>query len=354
MSDLYLNEAVESGRDEGHGNLLGIQPFMLPVDYTSAQTLLDKLDGYFAAAQEKSWLTEKTIVVLPEYLGSWLVAAGEPSRVYAATTLQAAMRALALNHPLHFGRTLRVTKAADRTAAALFRMKALEMAQGYQFVFMELAKRYGVTVVAGSILLPEPAVAAGILAPGSGALQNVSAVFAPDGSIFPELSRKVYPTSAELNFVDPAPLEQLPVYETRAGRLGVLVCADSWYPAPYQHLKEQGVELLAVPSFVFGSGVWEQPWGGYDGSKAPADVELSDKGQLTEGQAWRKYALHGRIGQSGARAGINVFLRGILWDAGSDSGASLAVSSAGIAEINPPGAGLLNLWLPSESLSSAA
>jgi predicted amidohydrolase len=50
--------------------------------------------------------------------------------------------------------------------------------------------------------------------------------------------------------VDPAPLEQLPVYETRAGRLGVLVCADSWYPAPYQYLKEQGVELLAVPSFV--------------------------------------------------------------------------------------------------------
>jgi hypothetical protein len=136
MSDLYLNEAVESGRDEGHGNLLGIQPFMLPVDYTTPQTLLDKLDGYFAAAQEKSWLTEKTIVVLPEYLGSWLVAAGEPSRVYAATNLQAAMRALALNHPLHFGRTLRVTKAADRTAAALFRMKALEMAQGYQFVFI--------------------------------------------------------------------------------------------------------------------------------------------------------------------------------------------------------------------------
>jgi hypothetical protein len=74
-------------------------------------------------------------------------------------------------------------------------------------------------------------------------------------------------------------------------------------------------------------------------------VHLSDVGQLSEGEAWRKYALAGRIELSGARAGINVFLHGVLWDVGDDSGVSLAVKNNKRLEIETPGAALLNLWL---------
>jgi hypothetical protein len=172
----------------------------------------------------------------------------------------------------------------------------------------------------------------------------VSAVFGPDGALHPHLSRKVYPVKAELPFVAGAPLDELPVFETPAGRLGVLVCADSWYPGLYQHLRQSEVELLAVPSLL-SNGIWEQPWGGYNGAAAPQDVDLTDVGRLTEGEAWRKYALAGRIGPCGARAGINVFLHGVLWDAGDDSGATLAVSGSDVIETGPPGAALVNLWL---------
>jgi hypothetical protein len=344
MSDLYLSEAIESGHDTGRGNLLGIQPFMLPVDYASPHKLLNKLNGYFSAAQAKGWLNEKTIVVLPEYLGTWLVAAGEKPGIYSAATVHSAMRILALNHPLQVSRAYRASKEPDRIAAALFRMKSQAMAQAYQFVFASLAKQYETTVVAGSILLPEPEVVEGVLIPGGGPLQNISAVFYPDGAISPHLSRKIYPTNAERPFITGASIDQLPVFETRAGRLGVLVCADSWYPDAYQRLREQKIELLAVPSFL-SSGIWKQPWGGYNGASAPEDVSRSDVGQITEGEAWRKYALAGRIAQSGARAGINVFLHGVLWDAGDDSGCSLAISGGTIAETNHPGAALLNLWL---------
>jgi hypothetical protein len=344
MSDLYLNEAIESGQDTGRGNLLGIQPFMLPVDYATPHKLLSKLDGYFSASQTKGWLNEKTIVVLPEYLGTWLVAAGEKPGIYAAANIHSAMRILAFNHPIRVSRAYRASTEPDRLAAALFRMKAQAMAQAYQFVFSSLAKQYATTVVAGSILLPEPEVIAGVLTPGSGLLQNVSAVFYPDGAISPYLSRKIYPTDAERPFIAGALIDTLPVFETRAGRMGVLVCADSWYPDVYQRLRELEIELLAVPSLL-SNGIWNQPWGGYNGAPLPDDVNRADVGRLTEGEAWRKYALAGRIAQSGARAGINVFLHGVLWDVGDDSGVSLAISGDTIAETNRPGAALLNLWL---------
>ena len=125
----------------------------------------------------------------------------------------------------------------------------------------------------------------------------------------------------------------------------MLVCANSWYPGPYRHLKDKGVELLAVPSFVSGDGVWEQPWGGYDGASPPAGVDPGDAGRLSEGEAWRKYALAGRMAASGARAGINVFLHGSLWDLGTDSGRTLALGPGGLVESTARRAALVNLWL---------
>jgi hypothetical protein len=345
MSDLYLDQILSTGTASDAGNLLGVQPFMLPEDYASPDTLLQKLTGYFDAAQAHQFLTPKTIVVLPEYIGTWLVAAFERPGVYTARNIQQAMRSLVLHHPIRFGRAYRTAKEADRVTAALFRMKANDMARGYHTVFATLARRYGVTLVAGSILLPEPEVVDGSIVIGTGPLQNISAVFRADGTLYPQLARKMYPIEAEQPFTAPAAPEQLPVFDTAAGRLGVLVCADCWYPESYRQLRSKGVDLLAVPSFTAGFGLWKSPWGGYNGAPAPDDVDQSDIGRLTEAQAWRKYALSARIQQSGARAGINVYLRGRLWDAGSDSGETLAVHGDEVTETSTQGAALVNLWL---------
>jgi predicted amidohydrolase len=141
-----------------------------------------------------------------------------------------------------------------------------------------------------------------------------------------------------------APLASLPVFDTPAGRLGVLVCADSWHPAAYTQLKAQAVDLVAVPSASLSRGLWAQPWGGYNGAAAPPDVDLRDVGVLTEGQAWRKYALAGRLAASGSAFGINVFLRGAFWDTGTD-GHSLAVAAGTVVETQQDEAALLNVWL---------
>lgn len=77
----------------------------------------------------------------------------------------------------------------------------------------------------------------------------------------------------------------------------------------------------------------------------PDDVDPKDVGRLTEGQAWLKYSLPGRLRSSGANWGLTVFLRGALWDLGSD-GHTIVVDGPAVTEAkHVSGAALVNCWL---------
>jgi predicted amidohydrolase len=333
------------GEDTGNGNLLGIQPWMEPADYASRGRFFAKLDAYLDEARRRSFIRDKTVVVFPEYLGVWLVAAGEKRAVYSAKSLTAAARIIAASNLFAFLRALAAVRAPDRTVAALFVMKAGSMARIYRSVFSELARKYGVTIVAGSIFLSEPIVRDGVVVPGRGPLYNTCVVYDPQGRAREPAVRKAFPTEEEQRYVAAGRAGDLPVFETPAGRLGVLICADSWYPEAYQALEERGVDIIAAPSFVHRDGAWEQPWRGYSGAQPPRDVDENDVGALTEGEAWRKYALPGRIGASRARVGMAVFLRGRLWGLGSDGETTVVCGERALTFPEGDGAAIVNLWL---------
>jgi predicted amidohydrolase len=343
--NLYLDDWVESGSDAGRGNLLGIQPYMLAADYASEETFFGKIDGYLGAASQKGWLNPCTVAVLPEYLGTWLVVLGEKAQAYQAKTINQAMRSIVLHNLLPFIQELFSARDGNKVNASIFRIKAAQMAQAYQAAFSKLAAKYGVTIVGGSILLPSPSIQEGVITPGQGALYNVSAVFRPDGQVHPALSVKSFPIATELPFVASGSTGNLPVFETPAGKLGVLVCADSFYPQAYEQMKSLKADLIAVPSFSMGKGLWVQPWGGYSGAEAPADVDSSDASRLTEGEAWHKYALLGRIASAGVKYGMNVFLHGELWDLDAENSPSIMVNGQAWVESIATRAALLNLWL---------
>ena len=344
LTDLRSEVALNQGIPGDSGNLLGIQPELFAHDYRSPAQLRRKLAAYLDKARAEGLLNSKTVVVLPEHIGTWLVASGEKIQVYEASSVTGAMAWLAASNPLQLLRALPKAKGDDRLADALFRMKGEQMAADYQALFGSLAKDYGVTVVAGSIVLAEPRVENGVLLTGDGPLYNVSQVFAADGAPLGQPQRKVVPIIDEQGFTAAAPVGALQVVDTPAGRLGVLVCADSWFPENYRALAGKEVDLLAVPAFLTGNGSWEKPWGGYNGAPTPADVQLK-AGELSEGDAWQTMAMAGRINQSGAQAGITVFMRGQLWDMGS-SGHSLIADQAGhqLAD-DDHGARLINKWL---------
>lgn len=345
MYDLKIGELVELGVPSARGNLLGIQPWMRQADYASEDAFFTRLDGYFRAAAEQGWITKKTIVVLPEYLGTWLVTAGENDAVIAAPTIAAAMRQLITSHPGAFVGELLFAREKHRVEASLFRLKAGRMAQIYHSTFSRLAKRYALTLVAGSILLPDPYVENGQVCAGKGALYNTCAVYRPDGRAEPRLVKKAFPIASEQTFLNAAPVEALPVFITPAGKLGVLICADSWFPEAVNKMHALGVEILAVPSAVLPGGDWDQPWQGYSGYPEPEDVCKADIGHLSEEQAWDTYALEGRFASSGAACGMNLFLYGDLWDLSPCAGRWKMITGKTVRKSTRDGAALLNLNL---------
>jgi predicted amidohydrolase len=343
MDDLKLCEIAELGTPSERGNLLGIQPWMRQEDYASEASFFARLDAYFQAARQKGWIQEKTIIVLPEYLGTWLVVAGENSAVVHASTLAAAMRRLISSHPLAFAREILASRERGRIEATLFRMKAGEMSHIYQSVFSRLAREYAVTLAAGSILLPEPVVENGQVRAGTGALFNTCTVFRPDGLAESRLVKKAFPIDSEQPFVQAAAVEDIPVFQSPCGRLGVLICADSWYPEAIQHMNDLGAEIILVPSAVLPGDHWERPWPGYSGFAEPGDVDRADIGQLLERQAWDKYALEGRFPSSGARYGMNLFLYGDLWDLSPCGGSWKMIAGQMVLKGSQDGAALINL-----------
>lgn len=348
--DLRLTAPLDAATAEQPG-LVAIQPWLRTADYRSAATLEHRLSGYFDAAAAAGHLAPGSLVVLPEHVGTWLVAADAPAASFAADTTTGAMTHLILANPLPFAWAFARSSETDRLAAAVFRMRADRMARDYQRVFGTLAERYGVTVVGGSIVLPEPHVIDGQLRAGHGELFNMSAVFHPDGRIDPQLVRKVHPIPDEAGFTAAASAADIPVFVTPAGRLGVLICADSWHPDVYETLQAGGADIIAVPAFLQPSGVWDQAWGGYT-TGWPDDVDPSDAGRLSEGEAWMTHALAGRLARSEAGFGATAFLRGALWDLGSDGANILVTRDRAWIEGQLDGASVSVLPLPSASASA--
>ncbi|WP_415757194.1 nitrilase-related carbon-nitrogen hydrolase [Pseudomonas sp. LT1P18] len=344
LSDLRINLAVDQGTPADRGNLLGIQPELFPTDYQSSERLHRKLAAYLQKAQDQGLLNEKTIVVLPEHIGTWLMVSGEKDELYQATTLKEAMNWLAVSNPLKFVRALISAKGEKRLDDAHLRMKAKGMAKDYQALFGGLAKEFHVTLVAGSIVLPEPSIIDGTLKIGRGALYNSSVVFGRDGLPIGQPQRQMHPIFDEHEVIAANGEHTLNVVDTPAGRLGVLIGSDSWYPDNYRKLDNQGAQFVAVPAFVIGRGTWDKPWRGYKGLSTPGSVSLK-AGELSEGQAWHRLTLTAQPPSSQAIAGMSVFLRGQFWDQGSAGQSFLSSNGQQFADGNARGARLLNLWL---------
>lgn len=344
LSDLRIDLAIDQGLPADRGNLLGIQPELFPTDYQSPERLHRKLAAYLQKAQEQGLLNEKTIVVLPEHVGTWLMVSGEKDELYQATTLKEAMNWLAVSNPLKFIRALISAKGDNRLDDAHLRMKAKSMAKDYQALFGGLAKEFHVTLVAGSIVLPEPSIIDGTLKIGRGALYNSSVVFGRDGLPIGQPQRQMHPIFDDNDVIEANGEHTLNVVDTSAGRLGVLIGSDSWYPDNYRKLDNQGTQLVAVPAFVSGRGTWDKPWRGYKGLSTPGSVSLK-AGELSEGQAWHRLTLTAQPPSSQAIAGMSVFLRGQFWDQGSAGQSFLSSNGQHFAGGNVRGARLLNLWL---------
>lgn len=324
--ELYLDLVEEiNPSDTLNRNIVGIQPYMEASDYLDQETFYRKLELYLHESRKSGLIRPNTIVLLPEYLGTWLVLSGEKHNLAEKETVEEAMTTLILSNIVDFSINLIRSNEEDKLTAAIFRMKSLEMAENYFDTFSKLSNDFNCFIAAGSIVLPKPQVVDGeLIIDSSEPLYNSSFIFGPDGKIIGKPILKAFPIDAELPFVQSQTVEELPVFELPMGKAALLICADSWYPEPYAKAEKEKAEIILVPSYLTGENTMKNPWQGYNGSEAPASTDLSDIQKITEWEAWYKYSLPGKITKTSAEVGMNVFLRGKLWEMGAD-GQPLAI-----------------------------
>lgn len=299
-------------------NLVAIQLEMYPEDYANKERFYNKLNLYFQKASQAGFLKEKTIVLLPEYTGTWLVVANEKASIYKASSLFSAMVQLVLSNPISIlAQIPNSLQEEDPLAAAIFRSKSSSMAFNYSEVFKQLASQYKVAIIPGSIVLAEPRVQDNTIQTNpKGKLYNSSFVFYPNGIIDPQVTLKKYPIDSELKFIQPALESHLFTYQIFGEKVAILICADSWYPDLYDKIKP--VNTILVPSYSAQNDSMSLLWSGYNGFPDPKDVLEEHKGKILEKEAWFLYSLPGRLPQTKAQRGVITFLRGNLWDLGSD------------------------------------
>jgi predicted amidohydrolase len=179
-----------------------------------------------------------------------------------------------------------------------------------------LAKKYDVTIVAGSIFLPSPFVENGKIKTKAGDIYNVSAVFGNDGKIKEPLVLKNHPTEDEITFCVPGK-ESNYTYLLNQEKVGVLICADSWFQKNYDEFDKNQATVLVIPAYSAGEDLWETKWKGYSGYENPEDINRGDIDNITEGEAWKKYTL-ARSKNTSVQTAIAIFLRGKIWNLGTD------------------------------------
>jgi predicted amidohydrolase len=105
----------------------------------------------------------------------------------------------------------------------------------YVALFRELAAQWGVYVIGGS----HPTMV-------DGQLMNTAYLFSPEGEVFTQ--DKIHLTRWEKEKWKGDPGQHLRVFDTKHGRIAILICYDIEFPELSRMVCEQGADIIFVPS----------------------------------------------------------------------------------------------------------
>ncbi len=336
-SESYISVIEEiNPTDTLDRNIIGIQPYMLASDYLNEGKFKQKIRHYLVAATEKGFIRKKTVILFPEYIGTWLVLLGEKHALAEKETLKRAISTFIISNVFDFFLGyIKTGKEEDKSMSAILRMKSKEMARVYYSTFSELAKETETYIIAGSIVLPGPYVSNGeLFTENKKDLYNVSFVFGPDGKIVGEPILELYPNSSELKFITEPESKSIQTFEFPFTKSSILISEDSWDPELYDQAHLAGSEIILVPSFQPGINSMDSLWHGIIRESMPSYINPEDINQLKTKEAWNKYFLQNQMKGRSHTFGFNVFLRGEFWELGSD-GQPIVTLNDSILSVSP-------------------
>ncbi len=201
------------------------------------------------------------LICLTEALGLPAALTGPRAAIARrARTSQAALTLLALAHSRELAAARRRWPEIS-LARALLLARADALYRPFARTLSRLARRYRAHIVATTFAprLAEPLALAegapGQVEPVGPEVYNAALVFGPDGALLGRVD-KVYLTHGEIESLDlsPAPLEDVAVIATEAGRLGVAISLDAFTPTYLRRLDDLGARIVVQPDAN------DQPW----------------------------------------------------------------------------------------------
>jgi len=189
---------------------------------------------------EKAMATSPQLIVFPEHIGTPLVAMGHVRDPQDAPAIELAMLSI-LDAEQEKVQAI-VAQHQVSAMRALLMSREAEMREAYLGTFSNLAKKHEVYIMTGSTSLPEPE--------DSTQVSNVAYIINPEGEVV-GFQRKVHLLDTEgqggLDLV-PGTLEELKVFETPFGKLGIAICLDCFHVDVVNRLVELGAEFLIDPA----------------------------------------------------------------------------------------------------------
>lgn len=259
----YADILVEQFGDESTAtlNVIGVEAHLETTDFASVAHLEIKLSSYLEAAREHDLLHPDTLVLFPAHIGTGLLATDQKRRTYSAGSISAALTPIISYNLAQFFKNYYIFDAPNNRAAAAVRARSQAAATALNIVFSALAKKYKVTIVAGSGLLMTPGIYPEGLSYGHGPIFHTSFVFTPDGKPSVDAVRQVESSAVELEVAEPSLAEFLPVFTSGSTNYGVAIGADARREDVINHFKAEKVELLLSPQFYQRGDLAENAFG---------------------------------------------------------------------------------------------
>lgn len=337
------------GTKAKNGNILGIQSYMIPADYSSELRFYNKLDQYFSEALDKGFLQgESTIVVFPEHIGTPLFLLDENKKAITANSLKDAIHSIIINHPSAFVLEYWKTKSKDRILETVLNLKSKSMYNTYTNTFSKLSKNYKTTIIAGSIVVPKFLITN--QKEDTNKFINLSLTFSSKGEI---IKRVVKNNLANYEKVLNASGESID--HPLPSKYDIILSHDSIYKKSYQKI-DPALEYVISPSCIidYSDIDWKStdiveiiPPNPYMPPPPVEKINLPEADDQLESQKlWLLNSLRKKLKNTNVKVGVQVFLKGKLFES-KLRGYSNVIIKNGKHEIlisdNQPG--LINIWL---------
>lgn len=235
--------------------LAAVQARIAVEDFRSEDTFKAAVDTLMKQAVEAMPEGVPRLVVFPEDFGAGLLLLDGADALEGATGLRGAVASLVRQH--FTAVTTRRMRHRVGWVRALALHKAEDVFRVYRRTFAEAARRYDAHVLAGTVLLPriQWSEDGGVQAEG-GDVFNVAYLFGPDGSVIGSQRKSflIDLEGSEALDLCAAPVEELAVYDTTLGRIGIAVCLDGFQKPVIERLRSLGVDIFLQPSAN------PQPW----------------------------------------------------------------------------------------------